>query len=245
MKLKNISKSFGDNKIFSNFDIEFSEGKITAVLGPSGCGKTTLLNIISGLTDFSGKREINPIKKNETEVVKSISDCDKSERISYMFQSLRLIPNLTVYGNLEYVLKDIRNKNERRETIFDILKKVELFDKKDAYPSELSGGMAQRAALARAFVYAAPLLLMDEPFKGLDVSLKKRVIDVFVKLYSDDGRTVVFVTHDIDEALLLADRIIVLKKGGEIIFDGVIDKPRADRSIGDFSDLKNKLYDIL
>ena len=226
MILKNIKKSYGDKVIFDNFDIEFEPGKITGVLGRSGCGKTTLLNIICGSADFTGEVE-------------------RPDKISYIFQSQRLVPNLTVYKNLEYVLSYIRDKNEKNKRIEEVLRMVEMYDEREKYPSQLSGGMAQRVSLARAFVYDAPLMLMDEPFKGLDVSLKKRITDVFKRLYEMDKRTVVFVTHDIDEALLLADRIIVLEEGGKIVYDKSLSVDRADRKAGDFAEIKNEIYGIL
>lgn len=226
IELRNICKSYGDNKVFDGFDLDIEENHILAILGASGCGKTTLLNIISGLTDFKG--EIKGAGK----------------KVSYVFQQPRLLPNLTVFKNLEYVLKK-EEKAKRKRVIEDALKKVEMWEEKDKYPSELSGGMSQRVALARAFAYEAPLLLMDEPFKGLDIALKKRIIEVFKNLYESDGRTVVFVTHDIDEAFLLADRIVVLKSGGEKTADIELDKPINERTLGDFGDLKTKMYDII
>lgn len=226
MILKNIKKIYGDKVIFDNFDIEFEQGKITAVLGRSGCGKTTLLNVICGSVEYTGEVE-------------------RPDKISYIFQSQRLVPNLTVYKNLEYILSYIRDKKEKNKRIDEVLKMVEMYEDRDKYPSELSGGMAQRASLARAFVYDAPLMLMDEPFNGLDVSLKKRIIDVFKRLYERDKRTVVFVTHDIDEALFLADRIIVLEEGGKVVYDKTLSVDRADRKAGDFPEFKNEIYGIL
>lgn len=227
MKLSGITKYYGDNRVFENFSLDIKEREILALLGASGCGKTTLLNIVSGLTDYVGTVEKN------------------GEKVSYLFQEQRLIPNLTVFKNVEYVLKNNLNKFERQEKTEQVLKKVELWDERNAYPSALSGGMAQRAALARAFAFDAPLLLMDEPFKGLDISLKKRVMEVFVKLYDTDRRTTIFVTHDIDDAFLIADRIIVLEKGGRIAADVSLEKPVADRVIGDFGELKSQIYDVM
>lgn len=224
MRLDGINKAYGDNVVFRDFGMEIEENKILALLGASGCGKTTLLNIISGVTEFDGTVEKN------------------GDRVSYMFQQPRLIPNLTVYKNLEYVLKANCGKEERSQRIEEILKKVELWDSRNKYPSELSGGMNQRVSLARAFVYDAPLLLMDEPFKGLDISLKKRIIDVFKKLYSSDNRTTVFVTHDIDDAFLLADRIVVLEKGGRLLEDVSISEPFDEREVGSYGELKARIY---
>lgn len=226
IRLIDVGKRYGKNVVFENFNLDIEDKKILAVLGASGCGKTTMLNILSDLTDYEGKTEGN------------------GKRVSYMFQQHRLLPNLNVYKNLEYVLKNLP-KQERDERIRDALTKVEMWDDRNKFVSELSGGMAQRAALARAFVYDAPLLLMDEPFKGLDVSLKKRIIGVFLKLYSQDTRTTVFVTHEIDDAFMIADRIIVLKKGGIIAEDIRLDKVAADRTIGDYADLKERVYNII
>ncbi len=223
MILKNIVKKYDEKVVFDHLDFELFDGEITAILGASGCGKTTLLNIISGLTDYEG--EFLP-----------------PEKVSYIFQQQRLVPNLSVRGNLEYVLSD---KKGNEDSIKKIIEKIELSEYIDKYPAELSGGMAQRVSLARAFLYDASVMLMDEPFKGLDVSLKKRMIELLKKLLRGENRTVIFVTHDIDEALLLADRIVVMGEGGKILFDDRIDAGREERSIGDGIELKNKLFDIL
>ena len=125
----------------------------------------------------------------------------------------------------------------------NILNKTELLTEKDSYPSSLSGGMAQRLSLARAFAYKSDILLMDEPFKGLDISLKKRIIAVFSDLYSTDPKTTVFVTHDIDEAILLADKIIVLGNNS-IVYEKNLHS-ESTRNLIDYSDLKEEIYAIL
>jgi NitT/TauT family transport system ATP-binding protein len=216
IKLIDINKSFGSLKVLQNFNMTFAEGEISCLLGPSGCGKTTVLNVISRLIPFEGK-------------IEGVSDS-----ISYIFQSQRLLPNLTIYGNLEFVLKSVEpNKDKRREKILDLLRTVELEDRKDAYPRQLSGGMAQRVAMARAFVYPSDLLLMDEPFKGLDISLKKRLIEAFIKLWRKNKKTVVFVTHDIDEALLISDSITLLSDRAKILYQQAIDYPQEQRQLSD------------
>lgn len=214
MKLIDINKSYGSLAVLKNFSLEFEENKICCLLGPSGCGKTTILNIISSLVEYEG------IVKRER------------GNISYIFQDQRLLPNLTVEKNLEYVLLSTgMNKSERMEKIDKVLALIELKDKKKSYPYQLSGGMLQRTAMARAFIYPSNLLLMDEPFKGLDISLKKRLIDEFLKLWSRDKRTVVFVTHDIDEALLIADRIVLLSDKAEIILDEKVNQSHNNRNL--------------
>lgn len=227
MKLISVSKAYGDNVVFDKFSLEAEENKILAVLGASGCGKTTLLNIISGLTDFEGKVE------------------KAGDKISYIFQNKRLLPNLTVYKNVEFVLKHVYPKEKIPSVIDEILSKVELLGSKNLYPSELSGGMGQRVSLARAFAYPSDILLMDEPFKALDISLKKRIIEVFNSLYEADRRTTVFVTHDIEEAFAVADRIIVLEKGGVILADESVSVPAKERGYADFSEMKKRIYDVL
>lgn len=227
MKLISVSKSYGDNKVFDDFSLEVEENKILAVLGASGCGKTTLLNIVSGLTDYEGKVE------------------KSGDRISYIFQNKRLLPNLTVYKNVEYVLKNVYPKEKIPVVVEEVLRKVELYDSRNLYPSELSGGMGQRVSLARAFAYPSEILLMDEPFKALDVSLKKRIINVFNSLYENDRRTTLFVTHDIEEAFALADRIIVLQKGGAVLCDVSLSVPAKERGYADFSETKKLIYDVL
>lgn len=226
MELKNINFSYPETTVFTSLDLTVPENKITAVLGSSGCGKTTLLKILSGLVVFDGEIE------------------GQTKEISCIFQEPLLLSHLTVEQNIDFFLKKLfPDKKTRREKTSEILKRVELSDSAKKYPSALSGGMAQRVAIARAFAYESKLLLMDEPFKGLDYSLKKRILDLFLGVYEKDRRTTVFVTHDIDEALLLADKIVVLSTEG-IIFDKILPE-RRERKITDFPEIKSKLYEIL
>ena len=169
ISIKNLCKSYQDTIVYDNFSLDIEEGGVLAVLGESGCGKTTLLNVLAGLTDCKGE-------------VPSL-------RSSYVFQSPRLVPNLTGLSGLG-----------------------------GRYPAQLSGGQAQRVALCRAFLFPSELMLLDEPFSSLDLKLKIAVMQVFLKLREARPVTTVFVTHDIDEALYLSDRIVVLK-GGSICGD--------------------------
>lgn len=229
--IDNLNKYYGENKIFKNFNLEIESGAVTCILGESGSGKTTLLNIISGITDYSGNVE------------------GADGNISYIFQSPRLIPSLTVFGNLDYVLRtEIQDKIKRKEIIINILKIVELDEAKDKYPRELSGGMAQRAAMARAFAYPSELLIMDEPFKALDIGLKKRLTDAFLTLWEKDKRTVIYVTHDIDEALLISERIAVIKgKPASIVYDKAIKLSKRDRNLSasELNAIRSEIYNIL
>ena len=225
--LKNLAKRFGERVVFEGLSLTFKEGKINCILGPSGCGKTTVLNILAGLTDCEG------------EVV-------KPEKVAYIFQNSRLLPNLTVWENVEYPVLDME-KSARNERIEKLLKMVEVYDRRNDKPIELSGGMAKRVSMARAYAYPAELLLMDEPFSALDLGLKLRQMQVYNNLYKEYPRTSVFVTHDIDEALLFADTVTVLTSNGALADTFEIFAPREGRTL--FSpesvQLKARLYEIL
>jgi len=188
----NVNLRFNDIIVMDNFCEEFEENKINCILGSSGCGKTTMLNLLSGI-----------LKEDSGQIT-------KLKRISYVFQEESLIPQKTVRKNLELVLKSVyKNKTELKKIIDKFLVISELENAADLYPHEMSGGMRQRLALIRAFAYPSDILLMDEPFKALDITLKNSIIKSFLSLYEEDKRTVLFVTHDIDEALLTGDFIYV------------------------------------
>jgi NitT/TauT family transport system ATP-binding protein len=194
VQVKNLYKSYGSNLVLENLNMNFPKNKITVITGPSGCGKTTLLNIISGIE-----------KPDSGEVVMN----DKS--ISFIFQEDRLLPQFTVYQNIAFVLKSTMTPAEMRPATEKYMALVKLTDAMDKLPSQLSGGMKRRVAIARAFAYRSRLLIMDEPFKGLDDKLKKEIIDQFLQIYREDKRTVILVTHDMKEAELLGDNIYSLK----------------------------------
>ncbi|MEY8763986.1 MULTISPECIES: ABC transporter ATP-binding protein [Clostridium] len=191
--IRNLNKSYGKLSVFTDLSLNFLKDRITVVFGPSGCGKTTLLNIISGIEkDYNGEVYL------------------QSNKISYVFQEDRLISHLDVYENVAFVLKSNMNKNKVQSTVNRFLNMVELWDCRDKFPRELSGGMKRRVALARAFAYDSDLLLMDEPFKGLDSRLKGDIINKFLLLYRENKRTVILVTHDKEEANKLGDIIYSL-----------------------------------
>ncbi|MGN1103544.1 MAG: ABC transporter ATP-binding protein [Candidatus Coproplasma sp.] len=186
MKIENLSVSYGKNKVYDNFNLEFENSGVTCLLGESGCGKTTILNAIAGLIPYTGN--VTPVK------------------ISYVFQTPRLVPNLTVLTNLTLTGADEGKAGA-------MLEGVGLSSKINAYPKTLSGGEAQRVSLCRAFLHPADLLLLDEPFSSLDLKTKLSVMDLFKSLQDQSGTGALFVTHDIDEACYLSDKIFVLKKG--------------------------------
>lgn len=204
IEIKNLTKSYGSTEVYDNFNLSLEDGKITCILGESGSGKTTLLNCIAGLTAYGG--EIPALK------------------CSYVFQAPRLVPNLTVKQNLMLMCKD-------EAKVIAMLENVRLKDKINAYPKTLSGGQAQRVALARAFLYESETLLLDEPFSSLDLKLKREMHELFLRIWRQDKRTVLFVTHDVDEAVSLADRVLVLKNG-KAVFDAAPQGLGTDGIIG-------------
>lgn len=228
LKIKKLHKKYGETVIFSDFNITFKKNKINCVLGKSGCGKTTLLNIIAGLdTEFKG----------------NIDDYKKMT-FSYIFQEPRLLEWYTIEKNMFLALKNKENPNELVKKYLEL---VELYEYKDYYPNQLSGGMKQRVSIARAFAYESDILLMDEPFKGLDPSIKSNLIKWFIKLWEKDKRTIIFVTHEISETVLLGDEIHILdKKPLEEIFHTRIDTDKKDRRISDeyLKEIEQKILDV-
>lgn len=195
MKVINIKKNYGERKILAGVSFEGEEGKVTVILGESGCGKSTLLGILSNnIKDFSGE---------------IVFDRDISSGISYIFQEDTLIPWKTVYENIEYVLKDKISASEMRTYIEKYLKMVNLLEFKDEYPEHLSGGMKRRVGIARAFAYPSDYLFMDEPFEFLDIKTKGEIIEYFKLLQEKNKKTVLFITHDIESALKIGDKIVV------------------------------------
>ncbi|WP_294371425.1 ATP-binding cassette domain-containing protein [uncultured Clostridium sp.] len=191
--IKDLNKSYGKEKIFENFSIEFESGKINCILGESGCGKTTLLNIIAGLIKVDTCR-IDGITKKD---------------ISYVFQEDRLIPWLTIKENLSISLKKYYSKEKLEEKINEILKIAGIQGIENRYPHELSGGMKQRINIGRALGKPSKVILMDEPFKSLDYKTKYTIINEFMKILENEKRIVVLVTHDLDEAVYFNGKIFI------------------------------------
>ena len=186
LKIKNTKRQ---NLIFKNIVLKIKKGEFISIFGPSGCGKTTLLNMISGLDkNFEGSIEA---EKN----------------VSYMFQSPRLFPWLTAIDNIKFPIR----KNSNSDKIANgLIKKVGLEKFKNQYPDKLSGGMQRRIALARAFASNPSVLLLDEPFISLDRKIANLLRKLLINLWKKNKPTVIFVSHDLDEAIELADRIFFL-----------------------------------
>jgi len=232
LQIKNISKSYNENSLYRDFNMEFLEGIITCILGPSGCGKTTLLNIIGKI--------IAPDSGNLFGFA--------NKKFSYIFQEPRLLPWKTVRGNIEFVLDRDLSVAERKEQADHLIRQIELEGFANHYPSQLSGGMRQRVSIARAFACPSDIILMDEPLSGLDIALKKNMIRWFSQIWKADRRTVIFVTHDVDEALMLGNEIIVLSQApARIVTHKKITDPAGIRDMEDpdIKELKQMLLDAL
>lgn len=188
LTIDRVCKSFGELSVLKDVSLTVGDGEIVALIGPSGCGKTTLLDIISGLSQ--------PDSGTVT----------GGEKISYMFQSARLLPWRTVYENIRLVREDVPP-----EEIHELIKAVGLEGFANYYPDQLSGGMAKRCALARAFHYQGTHLLMDEPFQGLDYGIRMEMIAMLLSVWKKHRQGILFVTHEIDEALTVASKIVLLR----------------------------------
>lgn len=210
MQLKNIVKNYGDKKVLGGIDIEIEEGKITAILGESGCGKSTLLNIIAGkIKDYSGE---------------IIFEREHKKGISYVFQEDTLIPWKTVYNNLEFVLKGKVEKSELDKRIKKYLKIVNLAGSEKEFPNMLSGGMKRRVGIARAFAFPSNYMFMDEPFEFLDIKIKEEIVEDLIKLQESEKKTIILITHDIDTAITLGEKIVVLGEKPSVVRASFVNK---------------------
>ena len=201
IKIENINKSYDGVQVLKNINLNIEDGEFFSILGPSGCGKTTLLRMIAGLEEIT-YGNIDFYNKSGEKV---------KAKIGMVFQESRLMPWLTVKENIEIH----GNKTDTDK----YLKMISLEEFKDAYPSQLSGGMAQRVAIARALSYQPDTLLMDEPFSALDYFTREQLQREIINVYEKTETGIVFVTHNIDEALMLAHKIIVINEGKIYSYD--------------------------
>ena len=194
----------GETQALGNISFDVYDGEFIAIIGPSGCGKTSILSIIAGLLKPSqGKVELSGTKIEKP-----------SSLIGYMLQRDQLFPWRTIESNalLPLEIHNAKKDVEKRKEVELLLKKYGLWEFRKAYPSELSGGMRQRVALIRTLAFSPKILLLDEPFSALDYQTRIAVCDDVYKIIKTEKKTAVLVTHDISEAIALADRIIVLTK---------------------------------
>lgn len=215
LKINNLTRIFNNQNGVRNVSFELQKGEIVGLLGKSGSGKSTILRTIAGLdTGYTGDIEIAGERIN-----------GPHEEIGVVFQEARLMPWLTVLENVQFGLTGSKEENEKLARHY--LRQVGLADATELYVKQLSGGMAQRVAIARALAANPGLLLMDEPFSALDAFTKMQLQDLVLDIWQDQQLSAVIVTHDIDEALYLCDRIILLAgKPGEVDKEIILDEPR-------------------
>lgn len=220
LSLTGISKYFDKLEVLRDISVQVGQGEILALLGASGCGKSTLLNILSGLLQADkGTLHIGGVAAEQF---------DGWRRVAYMFQEDRLLPWRSVRSNVAFGLEGTGlTKAERLARANEVLRLVELEEFATAWPHQLSGGMRSRVALARSLVAEPDVLLMDEPFSKLDPQTRTQMHQELLRLQALKGMTVVFVTHDVEEAVVLADRVVVLEpRPGRVRETVAIELPR-------------------
>lgn len=239
VRLEAVGRSFalarGSRHVLRDVDVEIRAGEIVAIVGPSGCGKSTLLRLIGGLDSPSR----GSIRLDETAVA------DVDERTAIAFQEPRLLPWRTLAQNVALGLPRGTPRREGRARVEELLHLVGLDHAADQRPREVSGGMAQRASLARALARNPGVLLLDEPFGALDALTRLRMHDLLLEIHAAEPTTVLLVTHDVEEALYLADRVLLLRTFGDeadgdaasiaqtIAVPGIRPRDRADRTLAD------------
>lgn len=217
IQIRDVAKSFGERRVLHDLDLTVPAGQILAVVGRSGCGKSTLLRLIAGLDETtSGSILVGDARPRSP-----------APEVRLLFQDARLLPWHTVAGNV-----GIAREKGWRETAAAALDDVGLADRAGDWPSVLSGGQAQRVALARALVSKPGVLLLDEPFGALDALTRMDMHKLLERIWREHGFTVVLITHDVAEAVALADRVVVIRDGG-IALDLPIDLPRPRREGAD------------
>ena len=211
IEIRNVSKQFGDFRALNDVNLDIASGELVALLGPSGCGKTTLLRIIAGLeTADAGSILFSGEDTTEVHV--------RERQVGFVFQHYALFRHMTVFENVAFGLR-VNPRKERpsdaqiKQNVTDLLKLVQLDWLADRYPSQLSGGQRQRIALARALAVEPKVLLLDEPFGALDAKVRKELRRWLRRLHDELNVTSIFVTHDQEEALEVADRVVVINKG--------------------------------
>lgn len=241
LQVKQVSKSFGTEQIIENISLELNEGELVSLLGVSGGGKTTLFNIIAGLS--------NP--DNGQVILDGEDITGKPGNVSYMLQKDLLLPykNITDNVALPLVIRGMKKKEARAKAI-EYFDEFGLAGTERKYPSQLSGGMKQRAALLRTYLFSERVALLDEPFSALDMLTKSSMHQWYLNVMDKIKLSTLFITHDIDEAILLSDRIYLLTgKPGTITKEVVIKEPKPRRKDFNLSEefltYKKKIIEIL
>jgi len=230
-EIQGIKKSFGRLDVLAGIDARFRTASVTAIVGPSGCGKTTLLNIIAGI-----------LQADEGSI-----GSFRGASFSYSFQEPRLLPWLSAMDNIRFALSGAVeiNRDERARRFLD---NAGLGGFAGTKPPKLSGGMKRRLSLARAFAYPSDILLLDEAFSAVDLKMRIEIMDLFSLLWREERRTAILVTHDVQDALYLADEILVLSSRPASLLDRLsIAIPREDRRYGSrqLIEMEEKLYSLI
>lgn len=237
IEIHGVSKSFDDVHVLNGFSLDVRPGSFVSLIGPSGCGKSTLLRIIGGLE----KQYDGTVFLDGEQVTRAGSDR------GFAFQGSNLFPWLTVEGNVAFGLKARKIYREKKQDVMDIIRLVGLSGFEDSYPHQISGGMQQRASLARALVGHPKVLLLDEPLGALDAFTRMNLQDEILRIKNENNMTMLMVTHDVDEAIYMSDRVVVMSARPsrvEAVID--IDLPRPRVRVQDtFSLYRNRILDIL
>jgi len=212
IELKNIDKVYEDGfQALKNINIAFEDGKINVLIGPSGCGKTTTMKLINRLVDYTDGQILF-----DGENIKQMNPIELRRKIGFVIQNIGLFPHMTIYNNVATVPKLLRwDRQKIRARVKELLHMVNLDPETymNRYPSELSGGQKQRIGVIRALAAEPSTILMDEPFSALDPISREQLQDELIRLQREINKTIIFVTHDMDEALKIADQIILMKDG--------------------------------
>ncbi|NHI93727.1 MAG: ABC transporter ATP-binding protein [Candidatus Lokiarchaeota archaeon] len=242
LKIENISKSFPNNgeklEVLKSISIEVNEHEFLTIVGPSGCGKTTLVRIIAGLE----KPDNGSIILND-KIIKG-----PTSKIGYVPQQFSLFPWRTVKDNIKLglQLKGMK-KEERNKKIEELLELIKLKDFKNFYPKDLSGGMKQKVAIARALAIDQELLLLDEPLISIDAQNRNKLQNDLIEIWHESKRTIIFVTHNIDEAVYLSDRIVVLSPLPAKIIEFIsipLERPR-NRTSSEFNSIRQRILNLI
>lgn len=228
VELSGITKSYGSTVIIGDTSISIRDGEFVSLLGPSGCGKSTILKMIAGLAEPS----------TGSVTAGGVPVTGPGPDRGMVFQDHALLPWMTARGNIEFGLRSARpelSRRQRAEVTARHLAQVGLSEAAERRPARLSGGMQQRVGIARAFAIDPPIMLLDEPFGALDALTRRELQLQLLDIWEASRRTVVMVTHDVDEAILLSDRVLVMSKSpsATVIADIAVDLPRPRHGAGD------------